>query len=72
LWERVTGYDVLKLMGFRTFTLKGILFWTIHDFSDYGCVVGVAHQGYATCPICGLEFKGEHSIELGKQTYIAM
>jgi hypothetical protein len=69
LWEEVTTYDVLKPMGSRTFTMKGILLWTIHDFPSYDCVVWVAHQGYATCPICGLEFKGEHSIKLGKQTY---
>jgi hypothetical protein len=29
----------------------------------------VAHQVYATYPICGLDFKGEYSVELGKQTY---
>jgi hypothetical protein len=63
---------VLKPMGSTTFTLKGILLWTIHDFSGYGCIVGVAHQGYVACPICGLEFRGEDSIELGKQTYTAM
>jgi hypothetical protein len=43
LWEGITAYDVLKPMGSRTFTLKGILLWTIHDFFGYGCVVGVAH-----------------------------
>ncbi len=69
LWEGVTTYDVLKPMGLRTFILKGILLWTIHDFLGCGCVVGMAHQGYATCAICGPEFRGEHSIELGKQTY---
>jgi hypothetical protein len=30
-------------MSSRTFTLKGILLWIIHDFPGYGCVVGVAH-----------------------------
>ena len=35
----------------------------------YGIVVGVAHQGYVAGLFCGLHFKGEHSIELGKQTY---
>jgi hypothetical protein len=44
--------------------------WIIHDFLGYGTVAGVAHQGYAACPVCGPHFKGEHSIELGKQTYI--
>ncbi len=72
LWEGVIAYDVLKPMGSRTFKMKCILLWTIDDFPNYGCVVRVAHQGYVACPICGLEFKGEDSIELGKQTYIAM
>jgi hypothetical protein len=65
LWE-ITAYDVLKPMGFKTLTLKGILFWTIHDFPSYGCVVGVAHQIYVTCLICGPELRSEHLIKLGK------
>jgi len=56
-------------MGLRNFILKRILLWTIHDFLGYGIVVGVAHQGYVACPICGPNFKGEHSVELGKHTY---
>lgn len=47
----------------------GVLLWTIHDFLSYGTIEGVAHQGYATCPICGPNFKGEYYVELGKQTY---
>jgi hypothetical protein len=69
LWKGVDAYDVLKEMGSRTFKLRAILLWTIHDFPGYGTVAGVAHQGYAACPVCGPHFKGEHSIELGKQTY---
>jgi hypothetical protein len=52
LWEGVFAYDVLKPMDSKTFTLKGVLLWTIHDFLGYGCVVGVAHQRYVACPIC--------------------
>jgi hypothetical protein len=62
------AYDVLKLVGFRSFTLKFVLLWIMHDFLGYGTIVGVAHQGYVACPFCGLEVRGEHSIELGKQT----
>lgn len=36
-------YDVQKPLGYRSFTLKGVLLWTIHDFPRYGIVVGVAH-----------------------------
>lgn len=63
------AYDVLKDLGSRAFKLKANLLWTIHDFPSYETKVRVAHQVYATCPVCGLHFKGEHSIEVGKQTY---
>ena len=69
LWNGVLAYDVLKEIGFRTFRLRAILLWTIHDFLGYGTVAGVAHQGYVACPVCGPDFRGEHSIELGKLTY---
>jgi hypothetical protein len=69
LWHGVIGYDVLKSMGSRNFILRGILLWTIHDFLGYGTMVGVAHQCYVTCPICGPYFKGEHFVELGKHAY---
>jgi hypothetical protein len=70
LWHGVIGYDVVKPMGSRNFIMKGILLWTIHDFPSYGTMVGMAHQGYVACSICGLYFKGEHFVELGKHTYI--
>ena len=69
LWEGVSAYDVLKELGSRSFKLRAVLLWTIHDFPGYGTVAGVAHQGYAACPVCGPDFRGEHSVELGKQTY---
>ena len=69
LWKGVMAYDVLKDHGTRAFKLRAVLLWTMHDFPGYGTVAGVAHQGYVACPICGPQFKGEHSIELGKQTY---
>ena len=69
LWKGVVAYDVLKDIGHRAFKLRAVLLWTMHDFPGYGTVAGVAHQGYAACPVCGPQFRGEHSIELGKQTY---
>ena len=69
LWKGVVAYDVLKDVGNKAFKLRAVLLWTMHDFPGYGTVAGVAHQGYAACPVCGPQFKGEHSIELGKQTY---
>ncbi len=43
LWIGVVAYDVLKPLGFRSFTLRASLLWTIHDFLRYGVVVGVSH-----------------------------
>ena len=65
LWKGVVAYDVLKDLGARTFKLRGVLLWTIHDFPGYGTVAGVAHQGYAACPVCGPHFKGGHLVLLG-------
>jgi hypothetical protein len=56
-------------MGSKNFILRGILHWTIHDFPGYNTMAGMAHQGYHACLICGLDLKGEHSMELGKHTY---
>ena len=69
LWNDVLAYDVLKEIGFRTFRLRAILLWIIHDFPGYGTVASVAHQGYVACPVCGPDFRCKHSIELGKSTY---
>jgi hypothetical protein len=44
LWEGVTAYDVLKDIGSRTFKLRAVLLWTIHDFPGYGTVAGVAQD----------------------------
>jgi hypothetical protein len=62
-------YDVQKPLASSSFTLRGMLLWTIHDFPGYGTVARVAHQGFVTCPICGPKFRGEHLMELNKQTY---
>jgi len=45
LWARVPPYVVQKPLGYRFFTLRGVLLWTIHDFLRYGIVIGVVHQG---------------------------
>jgi hypothetical protein len=69
LWAGVPTYDITKDVGSRSFQLRGMLLWTIHDFPGYGTVGGFSHQGYAACPWCGSELGAEHSIELGKCTY---
>jgi hypothetical protein len=41
---------VTKDLRDRTFQLRGVLIWTIHDFPGYGTIGGFAHQRYAACP----------------------
>jgi hypothetical protein len=35
--------DVLQPLGHRTFVLRAMLMWTIHDFSGYGLVSSCQH-----------------------------
>jgi hypothetical protein len=50
LWYGISAYDITKEQGLRTFTLRAVLMWTIHDFPGYATVGGFSHQGYAVCP----------------------
>jgi hypothetical protein len=43
LWKGVAGLDILQPLGCRTFVLKAMLMWTIHDFPGYGLVSGCQH-----------------------------
>jgi hypothetical protein len=43
LWKGVLAYDIFKPLSSRSFTLRGVLLWTIHDFPSYGIVTRVAH-----------------------------
>ena len=70
LWEGVQAYDVTKDVGDKAFRLRAMLLWTIHDFPGYGTVGGFSHQGFAACPCCGSNLEAEHSVELGKHTFI--
>jgi hypothetical protein len=69
LWYGVSAYDITKEWGQRTFQLRAVLLWTIHDFPGYGTMGGFSHQGYVACPWYGPDLGAEHSVELGKQTY---
>ena len=68
-WKGVVAYDVLKNRRSMVLKLQAVLLWMIHNFPRYGTIAGVAHQGYAACPVCGPHFKGDHSVEVGKKTY---
>ncbi|CAL8116776.1 unnamed protein product [Prunus armeniaca] len=51
LWDGIRGvYDAH--IG-EYFTLRGVLLWTVNDFSAYGNLSGCIVKGYKTCPICG-------------------
>jgi hypothetical protein len=69
LWNGISAYDITKDRGERTFNLRAVLLWTIHDFPGYGIVGGFSHQGYAACPWCGPDLGAQHLTELGKQMY---
>jgi hypothetical protein len=43
--------------------------WMIHDFPGYGLVSGCQHQGYKTCPPCGLGTTSQWLKELGKVVF---
>jgi hypothetical protein len=43
LWISILSYNVQKPLGSKSFALKGMLIWTIHNFLGYGIVAGVAH-----------------------------
>jgi hypothetical protein len=53
LWKGVISFDVSVEGGKQTFKFRGILMWTIHDFSGYGFVMGCVTKSYKGCPICG-------------------
>ena len=39
---------------------KAILMWVIHDFPDYGNMVGFMTKWYYACPICGRNTDSEY------------
>ncbi len=69
LWKGVARLDVLQPPGCRTFVLRAMLMWTIHDFPGYGLVSGCQHQGYKACPPCGSSTMSRWSKELGKVVF---
>jgi len=69
LWAGVSTYDITKDVGHRSFQLRAMFLWTIHDFPGYGKVGGFSHQDYAACPWCGNDLGAQHFVELGKCTY---
>jgi len=46
--ERITAFDAYRQ---EDFTLRGILFWTINNFSTYGNLSGYNVKGHKACPV---------------------
>jgi hypothetical protein len=55
LWSGVRAQDVLNQPGERTFTLRGILLWTVSDYPALGVISGLSTHGYKACVPCGPE-----------------
>jgi hypothetical protein len=55
LWEGVDTQDFGKPAGERSFSLRGLLMWTISDFPAYGLISGLCTKGYKACCVCGPE-----------------
>ena len=58
LLERIQCYNACKK---ETFTLRGVLLWTVNDFPAYDNFSDHCVKGYKTCPICS---EGTHAIRL--------
>lgn len=70
LWHGVSAVNMSKPLGSRSFVMKGILMWTVHDFPAYGLVSGQTVKGYVACPVCGAETCSEYSRVLTKMIYM--
>jgi hypothetical protein len=67
LWvEGINTIDAARFNEMRTFKLRAILLWTIHDFPAYGIVSGCVTKEYKGCPVCGPNTISRRSITLRK------
>lgn len=69
LWDGVPAVDMADSTHPSTFTLRGMLLWTIHDYPAYGLVSGCATKGYQGCPICGPQVDSRFSKSLRKNIF---
>jgi hypothetical protein len=54
----------------KTFILRVILLWVMHDFPGYGVASSLQTQGFYGCPPCGPEeVPSLFALELGKVIY---
>jgi len=69
LWNGVLAIDMSNSLCRSTFTLRGILLWTIHDYLGYGLIFGCATKGYQGCPMCGPNIDSRFSKSLRKNIF---
>ena len=70
LWDRVPAVNMSTPESERTFTLRGLLMWTVNDFPAYGLLSGQQVHGYKGCPLCGPQTCSEYAMLLGKMIYM--
>jgi hypothetical protein len=70
LWDGVPAMDMSKDAGMRSFVLRSIFLWTIHDFPALGLVSGQQVKGYRGGPICMEDTDAEHAPCLHKMVYL--
>ncbi|PIA27802.1 hypothetical protein AQUCO_07500017v1 [Aquilegia coerulea] len=66
LWVGVLTYDAHYN---KTFKMKVMLMWGIHDFPAYGNLSGCVTHGYKACPVCGDETPSLRLVNSGKIVY---
>jgi hypothetical protein len=69
LWGGVDVVDVSDEHGNRSFNLKVILMWCIHDCPVYGLVSGQVTKGYKGCTECDPNVTTCRSAMLGKNLF---
>lgn len=71
LWEGVDTIDVSRPVHHpsRTFKLRAVLMWTMHDWPGLGSCSGLKTSGFGACFKCGPKMWGRHTKVLKKTVY---
>lgn len=65
--ENSTGGD--QMHRGRTFKMRGMVVWTIHDGPGLGSCSGLKVSGYGACHVCGPGMRGRRAKRLSKIVY---
>jgi hypothetical protein len=66
LWKGVQVWDAY--LG-ATFSFKIMCMWSIHDFPNYGLLLGCVTKGHVRCPPCGPSTESHSTRKLKKIVY---